>query len=206
MDASACDVRYQNKLLASQSPAHAHEVYLLEWRAIDADYEDKVEPWRQHFLASNPGVPLPDFLTPGFQSFAARQLPAVAPKPKKSGLRGLPGVGGGIVGLVVIGGCMSMVSTSRPSTEYKTVVSAMTDEEKFIKIVRQETSLPLVSDAALISLAKSACTTLTNGGTSTEVLIAVLENIPSDDQDDVIRTVGIGIAGFCPDQSSKVRG
>lgn len=84
--------------------------------------------------------------------------------------------------------------------------SIMTDEEKFIKLTRQETALPAISDDTLVKLAKTACTTLTNGGTVTEVLISIMDNIPSGDQDDVIRTVGFGISAFCPDQSSKVSG
>ncbi|MHA7303844.1 DUF732 domain-containing protein [Arthrobacter sp. TMN-49] len=202
--ASASDERYKNKLTAGQSPSQAHQVYLTEGRAIDADFERTVEPWRQHFIASHPGEPLPDFLTPGFQSFSARQQSVAVPQPKKSGLRWLPLVGVGIVGLFIIGGCASMFASSSPSKENKTVVSVMTDDEKFIKLVRQETTLPQISDATLIKLAKSACASLSNGGNTTEVLIAVMDNIPSGDQEDVIKTVGFGIAAFCPDQSSKV--
>ncbi|WP_449372264.1 DUF732 domain-containing protein [Arthrobacter psychrolactophilus] len=188
------------------APKLAHEVYLLEGRGIDASFEYKVEPLRQHFLASNPGEPLPDFLTPGFQSFATRQQSVEAPQPKKRRLGWMPLAGIGIVSVFIIGGCMSMFATSNVSKENKTVVSVMTDEEKFIELVRQETTLPLISDATLVNLAKSACTTLSNGGTTTEVLIAVMDNIPSGDQEDVIKTVGFGITAFCPDQSSKVRG
>lgn len=112
------------------------------------------------------------------------------------------------VGLSSFALALSGCSASAGDTTGKgsSVGSVMTDEEKFIKLARQETSLPLISDDTLIKLAKSACTTLTNGGTVTDVLISIMDNIPSGDQEDVIRTVGFGISAFCPDQSSKVSG
>ena len=63
--------------------------------------------------------------------------------------------------------------------------------------------MTLISDAALISLGKSACKTLINGGTTTEVLIAVMDNIPSRDQENVIKTVGFGIVA-CQEDGTVV--
>ena len=110
-------------------------------------------------MASNPGQPLPLFLTPGFQSYSAHQLSTGAPstnpsngahpttpKKRRSFLEWLPVVGGGIVGLFILGRCVTMVVNSNQPKEPKTVVSAMTAEEKFIRLTRRETSLPLISD------------------------------------------------------------
>lgn len=84
--AQACTDRYQQKLLSGQSPQRLYAEYLHEGRAIDATFENEVEPWRQHFLASNPNQALPLFLQPGFQSFSARQQlqksPAQIPMPQ----------------------------------------------------------------------------------------------------------------------------
>lgn len=144
VEASACDARYKDKLATGQSPSQAHQQYLAEGRAIDAEFERTVEPWRQHFLAANPGEPLPAFLTPGFKSFAVRQQRVVAPpqtvekhQEKKNPLWWMPLVGAGIVGLFILGGCVSMVVNSSKTKDH-TSISALTPCEDAMRIASLE--------------------------------------------------------------------
>lgn len=85
--AEACEVRYQNLLQTDTNLASAYERYLVEGKAIDSAFEHQIEPWKQHFLASNPGLPLPQFLMPGFKSYAALQRRAAEQTDERSSAR-----------------------------------------------------------------------------------------------------------------------
>lgn len=74
VEAQECNAWYQQQqLLADRDPQAVREEWLRQGLAIDVAFEQQVEPWRQHYLAANPGQTLPGFLTPGFQSFSVKQ-------------------------------------------------------------------------------------------------------------------------------------
>lgn len=110
-----------------------------------------------------------------------------------------------LIGLALVVSLSTGCSQTSELSSFEQAPDSRTTEERFLDTIHQtQPSTQNYDDDAVVGVAKLACDVFDEGGTSDDLLSAVLQTDFGVEDAGVI--IGAGVGAFCPEHTSKTRG